>query len=129
MSRLRSLDGMCIAMALRGNEFLRELYLDGNRIRDRGAEMCFRLLCDMGNQIEVLSLVNNEIGYNRNNYVKGRSVKWLERALTMWDCNPRVYRIDLQQNDAFVAFEREIKVMVASRPAEQQGQLIVAVKG
>ncbi|CAD7975257.1 unnamed protein product [Amoebophrya sp. A25] len=116
ISVLGPLEGMCMAMTLRMSRFLREVYLEGNRIRDRGAEMFFRLLCEPGNVVEILSLANCDIGYARNNYVKGRAVKWLQRVLTLPDMNPRLTQIDLFQNAAFVAFEREIRVWVMTRP-------------
>jgi len=116
ISCLTPLEGMCMAMTLRFSRFLREIFLEGNKIRDRGAEMFFRLLCEPGNVVEMLSLANNDIGYARNNYVKGRAVKWLQRALQLHDLNPRLQQVDLYQNSAFVAFEREIRVWVMGRP-------------
>ncbi|CAD7947401.1 unnamed protein product [Amoebophrya sp. A120] len=120
ISVLGSLEGMAMAMTLRFSRHLREIFLEGNRVSDRGAEMFFRLLCEPGNVVEMLSLANNDIGYARNNYVKGRAVKWLQRVLQLPEANPMLQQIDLYQNDAFVAFEREIRVWVMARPQSDE---------
>lgn len=128
LSRLGPVEGMCTAMALRGVVNLREVYVEGNRIRDRGMEMFMRLLCEPGNVIEIMNLSDNEIGYNRNNYVKGRSIKWLERMLKSYKKNPRLSTLDLWGNDAFVAFEREVKVWQGDRPKETCAPLTINLR-
>ena len=51
------LDGMCMAVTLRNQlSTLRELFVEGNQLRDRGAEYMFRLLCTEGNSITLMSL-------------------------------------------------------------------------
>ncbi len=115
------LDGMTMAVTLRQHlPQLKEIFLEGNQLRDRGAEYMFRLLCDPENQITLLSMANNEIGYAKNNYTKGRAVKWLLRVLQSQEKNMNLLRLDLYQNDAFVAFEREIR-----RSAENRHQPVL----